>query len=266
MENCITSSWVLLKAESFPPGGFMVPLMRMFHGRIQPLRGTSTATYFGSSYVAGLPWPGQRKDTTPWEKRWPGCWDNPGVHSEAWVLRGCIWTSKLHRDSRIGSTSGTGLMEAQFPGSPYLRAHQFIQTCRVALVDVMIISSVATYHRRKVVVCCHLQVSSPTNGKRSSRMAKLNWFVQAPVFQRGKIFYLWLSHPNLVASMLAFYLIFSRSLHNKYKSRMHKQSTWHLQFILVTENLIDGKFRKWQIFNIGLNNLSLLILIIGGFF
>lgn len=47
---------------------------------------------------------------------------------------------------------------------------------------------------------------------------------------------------------------------------MHKQSTWHLQFILVTENLIDDKFRKWQIFNIGLNNLSLLILIIGFFF
>lgn len=43
---------------------------------------------------------------------------------------------------------------------------------------------------------------------------------------------------------------------------MHKQSAWHLQFILVTENLIDDKFRKWQIFNIGLNNLSLLILII----
>lgn len=47
---------------------------------------------------------------------------------------------------------------------------------------------------------------------------------------------------------------------------MHKQSTWHLQFILVTENLIDDKFRKWQIFNIGLNNLSLLILITGDFF
>lgn len=42
---------------------------------------------------------------------------------------------------------------------------------------------------------------------------------------------------------------------------MHKQSAWHLQFILVTENLIDDKFRKWQIFNIRLNNLSLLILI-----
>lgn len=150
-------------------------------------------------------------------------------------------------------------MDGQFPGSPYLRAHQFIQTCRDALVDFMIISSVATYHKGKVVVCCHLQVPLPTNGKRSMRTAKPNWFVQAPVFQRGKIFYLWLSHPNLVDSMLAFHLIFSRSLHNKYKSRMHKQSTWHLQFILVTENLIDDKFRKWQIFNIGLNNLSLLI-------
>lgn len=42
---------------------------------------------------------------------------------------------------------------------------------------------------------------------------------------------------------------------------MHKQSAWHLQFILVTEYLIDDKFRNWQIFNTGLNNLSLLILI-----
>lgn len=204
MEKCITSSLVLLKAELFPPAGFMVPLMRMFHGRIQPSRGTGTAAHFDSSDVAGLPWPGQKNDTTPWEKRCSGCWDNPDEHSEVWVFGGCVWTSKLHQESHTGSTSGTGLMEAPFPGSPYLRPHQFIQTCRIALVYFTIISSVATYHEGKVVVCCHLQVSPPTNGKRSMRTAKLNWFVQAPVFQHGKIFYLWLSHPNLVDSMLAF--------------------------------------------------------------
>lgn len=188
-------------------------------------------------------------------------------HSEVWVLWGCTWTSKLHRESHKGSTSGTGLMEEQFPGiessSSYLKCISSYRPAELLwLTSQLSISSVPMYHEGKVVVCCHLQVSPPTNRKRSKRMAKLNWFVQAPVFQRGKIFYLWLSHPNLVDSMLAFYLIFSRSLHYKYKSRMHKQSTWHLQFILVTENLIDDKFRKWQIFNIGWNNLSLMILII----
>lgn len=251
----------LLKAESFPPAGFKVPLMRMFHGRIQPFRGTGKAIPFDSSDVKDVPRAGQREDTIPGEKRWPGCWDNADVHSEVWVLWGCICTSKLHWESHTGSTSGTGPMEVQFPGCPNLRAHQFIHTCRIAQVNFVIISSVATYPRGKVVVCCHLQGSAPTNGKRRTRTAKLNWFAQAPVFQRGKIFYLWLSHPNLVDSTLAFYLIFSRSPHNKYKNRMHKQSAWHLQFILVTENLIDDKLRKWQIFNIGLNNLSLLILI-----
>lgn len=130
-------------------------------------------------------------------------------------------------------------IEAEFPDRLCLGAERLRQTCRIAPADFMIISSAATCHRgNSVMVCLNLQVSSPTSGKRSMRTAKLNWFVLAPGLQCGKI-YLWLSHTNLVDSMLAFYLIFSRSLHNKYKSRMHKQNTWHLQFILVTENLID---------------------------
>lgn len=141
-----------------------------------------------------------------------------------------------------GSTGGTGLMESdqstvpRYPvfGCPPVPTD--LQNCFSLLHDYLISGHMS--QRKTVMVCLNLQVSSPTSGKRSMRMAKLNWFVLASVFQCGKI-YLWLSHTNLVDSMLAFYLIFSRSLHNKYKSRMHKQSAWHLQFILVTENLID---------------------------
>lgn len=151
----------------------------------------------------------------------------------------CVFISETNTFPRQpGSTGGTSPMESHQcidRSQPACIWVQFMQTCRTAPTDFMIISSVATCHCGNSVTVCH---NFPTRGRRRIRAAKLSWFVLASGLQCDKR-YLWLSHTNLVASILSFCLIFSTILSTIYMSRMHKQSTWHLEFILVRENLID---------------------------
>lgn len=123
-------------------------------------------------------------------------------------------------------------------------------------------SSVVLCQRKAVIVGLHLQMTSPTSGMRSMRTVKLNWFVLAPVIQCHKI-YLWLSHSNLVDSRLAFHLIFSRSLSTiniRVECINKVPGTYSLSWWQKTW-LMNNKFRKWQMFNTGLNNLLSMALI-----